>query len=83
MGTVDLSLYGDRITAEGSTTLTFSFDEVTAISVLGRNKLNIYVKDKIYQIKSGKRFNAVKYMNLYYRYANVKNGATASDYLGI
>ncbi|MBQ7011544.1 MAG: 1-acyl-sn-glycerol-3-phosphate acyltransferase [Clostridia bacterium] len=83
MGTVDLSLYGDRITAEGSTTLTFVFDEVSAISVLGRNKLNIYVKDKIYQIKSSKRFNAVKYMNLYYRYANVKNGATASDYLGI
>ena len=60
-----------------------SFDDISAIAVLGRNKLNIYVNDKIYQVKSHKRFNAVKYMNLYYRYSNVKKGEPYGEFLGI
>ena len=83
MGEVSLALYGDKITATGNNGLTFSFDDVSAIAVLGRNKLNIYVYDKIFQLKSHKRFNAVKYMNLYYRYSNVKNGERDGIYLGI
>lgn len=46
------------------------FDDLIAVSVLGRNKLNIYHKDEIYQIKGDKRFNAVKYLNFYHRYIN-------------
>jgi len=83
MGEVSLALYGDKITATGNNGLTFSFNDVSAIAVLGRNKLNIYVYDKIFQLKSHKRFNAVKYMNLYYRYSNVKNGERDGSYLGI
>ena len=58
---VSLSLYGDRIEVKnGTDNLVFLFDEIGAVTVLGRNKLNIYHGGKIYQVKSGKRFNALK-----------------------
>lgn len=61
----------------------FLFSEVTAVSVLGRNKLNIYMEDQVYQLKAGKRFNALKYVNIYYRYKNLHTGNEESDFLGI
>jgi len=39
---------------------------------LGKNKLNIYYGDKLYQLKGSKRFNALKYLHFYYRYKNIK-----------
>ena len=63
--------------------MNFPFDEVTAVSVLGRNKLNIYHNKKVYQLKSGKRFNALKYVNIYYRYKNVSKGDTDGKFLGL
>ena len=83
LGHSSLSLFGNSMHLDGDTEFVFSFDDVTAIAVLGRNKLNVYLKDKIYQIKSGKRFNALKYMNFYYRYANVKKGDPYGEFLGI
>lgn len=83
LGMHTASLYGNKLECKGDTELKLNFDEVSAIAVLGRNKLNIYVGDKIYQIKSGKRFNAVKYMNLYYRYSNIKKGESEEAFLGI
>lgn len=50
------------------------FDNVSTLSVLGRNKLNVYFNDKLYQIKSDKRFNALKYVNIYHKYLNEKVG---------
>ena len=81
----DISLYGDRIAIdEGKTdALTFPFSEITAISVLGRNKLNIYHDKKIYQFKSDKRFNALKYVNIYYRNKNIVRGDTVGKFLGL
>ncbi|MBO5981510.1 MAG: 1-acyl-sn-glycerol-3-phosphate acyltransferase [Clostridia bacterium] len=64
-----VSLYGDRVTVDE---LTFDFETVSQVSVLGKNKLNIYYGDKLYQIKGSKRFNALKYLHFYYRYKNVK-----------
>jgi 1-acyl-sn-glycerol-3-phosphate acyltransferase len=80
---VNLSLYGDRIEAliNGENTV-FTFDETSTVTVLGRNKLNIYHGGKIYQIKSGKRFNALKYVNIYHRYKNIKSGDD-SGFLGL
>ena len=78
-----MTLHGNMIALAGDSELQLSFDEISAIAVLGRNKLNIYVNDKIYQIKSHKRFNAVKYMNLYYRYSNIKKGDPYGEFLGI
>lgn len=71
----DLCVYSDKytLTYNGKTN-TFSFDNVSAATVLGKNKLNIYVGADIYQIKGDKRFNAVKYLNLYYHAAHIKKG---------
>lgn len=48
------------------------FDDISGASVLGKNKLNLYYKDEVYQIKGDKSFNAVKYMHFYYHYKNTK-----------
>lgn len=81
----EIKLYGNRITIdEGSdAALVFPFEEVTAASVLGRNKLNIYHEKRVYQLKGDKRFNALKYVNLYYHYKNVSKGDTNGKFLGL
>ncbi len=81
---VRMALYGDRIELVGAQTqLTLSFDEISVISVLGRNKLNIYIGDELYQIKGNPRYNAVVYTNFYYHYQNVKRGETDGEFLGL
>ena len=81
---VSLSLFGDRIEVKTENeNLVFSFDETAAVTVLGRNKLNIYHGGKIYQIKSGKRFNALKYVNIFHRYKNLKSGENDGKFLGL
>jgi len=69
-------LYGDRIEISGKKigTVVYRFDDVTAVTVLGKNKVNIYVNDRIYQLKADKRFNALRYVNLFYRYKNQTKG---------
>lgn len=82
--TAALTLYGDRMVVDEGTesSLLLPFDQVTAVSVLGRNKLNVYHDGHIYQFKGDKRFNALKYVNFYYRYKNVVKG-NDSTFLGI
>lgn len=79
-----ISLYGDRIVFnEGKyDELRLDFAEVSAVSVLGRNKANIYIGDKVYQLKGDKRFNALKYVHIYYRYKNITKGENA-QFLGL
>ena len=79
---VKLCLYGDRVTV-GEEEMLFPFDEVSAMAVLGRNKLNIYYKEKVYQIKGSKRFNALKYVNFYFRYRNILKGDSDGKFLGL
>jgi len=81
----DVKLYGNRIVIdEGKENeITFSFDDVTAVSVLGRNKANIYHDGNVYQLKGDKRFNALKYVNIYYRYRNIKKGDSDGKFLGL
>ncbi len=80
-----LLLYGDRveINLNDKKTLNFAFSDIFAIAVLGRNKLNIYYDNKIYQFKGEKRFNALKYVNLYYRYTNIIKGDNDGKFLGL
>ena len=82
---VSIRLYGNRIIIdEGQQNqLTFLFPETMAVSVLGRNKLNIYHKDTVYQLKGGKRFNALKYVNIFYRYKNISKGDINGKFLGL
>ena len=71
-------LYGNRIQAGDKTLF---FEDISVITVLGKNKLNVYHTDALYQIKGDCRFNALKYMNLFYRHKNQKAGQ--GDFLGI
>lgn len=81
----DLALFGNRIVIDGDTIdrLEMSFDDIDAISVLGKNKLNIYYNKKIYQIKGNKRFNALKYVNIYYSYRNLEKEKSNGKFLGL
>ena len=81
----ELALYGDRITVnEGKADQRiFSFEDLSAASVLGRNKVNLYYGKELYQLKSDKRFNGLKYVNIYYRYKNVKGGNPNGEFLGL
>ncbi len=74
--------YADRFTFHERE---FPFEEVSAASVLGRNKLNIYHQGKVYQIKGDKRFNALKYVHSFYRQKDVKDtkGEGNGKFLGL
>ena len=80
---VELALYGDRIEMTGDYTKTFRFDELDTITILGKNKLDIYHDNMVYQIQSDKRFNALKYLNLYHRYKNLTTEAKNGSFLGL
>ena len=80
---VELALYGDRIEMTGGFTQTYRFDGVSAITILGKNKLNIYHEDNVYQIQSDKRFNALKYLHLYHRYKNLTTEVQNGSFLGL
>lgn len=85
MKRASLSLYGDRIvlTAPGGDAQVMTFEDVKSAAVLGRNKLNLYVGDRVLQITGGKRFNALKYVNLYYRYQNLTKEGDNEQFLGL
>lgn len=78
-----ITLYGDRIIIEGDYPLELHFNDVSALTVLGRNKLNIYINKKLYQLKSDKRFNALKYVNIFYRYKNLTKENVDGKFLGL
>jgi DNA-directed RNA polymerase subunit RPC12/RpoP len=79
-----IDLYCDRIVvADENNRFLFPFDEATAVTVLGKNKLNVYHNDKIYQFKGNKRFNALKYVHLYHRYQNIIKGDNNVKFLGL
>lgn len=71
-------LYGNRYilkdnNLKNNIAMEMLFEDIKAVSVLGRNKLNIYYKDEVFQIKSDERFNAVKYLHFYCHYKNIKS----------
>lgn len=77
---VALQLYGGGI-AIGP--VHYRFDEISAVVVLGKNKLNLYIGDALLQVKGSPRFNALKYVNLFYRYKNMTLGGPHGKYLGL
>ena len=78
---VKIHLYGDRIAVlGGEEDLVFPFAQIRAITVCGKNKLNLYFGDKVYQITGGERFNALKYVNITFRYRNIKKSEKGEDY---
>ena len=80
---VELALYGDRIQLSGGFNEVFPFAETENITILGKNKLDIYHGDMVYQVQSSKRFNALKYLNLYHRYKNLTSEVQNGSFLGL
>ena len=81
---VRLALFGDRIIIDdGQEEHVLPFTEVSAVTVLGRNKLNVYYDGNIYQIKGSKRFNALKYVHIYHRSRNMVKGDANEQFLGL
>lgn len=76
-----VTLKGDRITVGDN--LVFDFDETDAVTMLGKNKVNIYYKDKVYQLKGNERFNGLKYVNVFNRYKNIREGNEDVKFLGL
>lgn len=81
----EIALFGNcvEIYDEGKLLHKFSFDRASAVTVLGKNKLNIYFEGKIYQLKGSKRFNALKYVHFYHRYTNIEKGDGNGKFLGL
>lgn len=82
---VTVKLYSDRIVLDQlrGKEETFFFDRITVITVLGKNKLNIYYDKQVYQFKGDCRFNALKYVNLCHRYKNQMRGDENVEFLGL
>ena len=76
-----IRLYGDKVIIDDD--MIINFDDADLITVLGKNKLNIYWQDKIYQLKGDEHFNALKYVNFYHRYKNIKEGNSDGKFLGL
>ena len=81
----DVALYGNRIAInEGrQNQMILPFDNITAAACLGRNKLNVYSDGMVYQFKGSVRFNALKYVNFYYRHKNISRGDLDGKFLGL
>ena len=89
LGTV--RLFSDHLEVEdvdGTAKTAFALADVRAMSCIGRNKLNVFCQNHIYQIKGGRSFNALKYVNAYYHIRNTvskgdKENAEGPEFLGL
>ena len=80
----EISLYTDKIVfRSGEVKTDLPFDKIGAVTVLGRNKLNVYTDDTVYQIKGNRSFNALKYMHFYNVYSQKRGGKTDDFFFGI
>ena len=80
-----VALYGDRIVLDEGTPeeLCLPFEELGTVTVLGKNKLNLYHGETIYQLKGDKRFNALKYVQICARSKNIARGDFDDKFLGL
>ncbi len=79
-----ITLYGDRVEIDGEGIhFVMPFEKVSAVSVLGRNKLNWYYNGNVYQCKGNPRFNALKYVQICYRCKNQLKGDEDGKFLGL
>ena len=75
-----IALYGNRITIDG---VDYNFDDMSAVTVLGKNKVNIYHGKKLYQLQGDVHFNGLKYVNIYNRHKNIAKGNEHDKFLGL
>ena len=64
--------------------LSFPIETISSMAVLGRNKINFYSGTDIYQVTGiENNFCALKYVQLYYHFTNIKNGGANGEFLGL
>ena len=79
-----LRLFGDRlILGEDPDARAFPFREIQGMAVIGRNRLNFYLADQTFQLRGDRRFNALKFVHLYYHFVNVEKGDPHGEFLGL
>ena len=82
-----IAAYSDRLTvSDGNAEMTFRYEDIKGAGAVGRNKMNFYVGDKLYQLKSvkgDKRLCTLKYMNIYYHAENIRKGDNDEQFLGL
>ncbi len=77
---MEIKLYGNRVELGNRIV---PFDDISTAAVLGRNKLNLYYGDNVWQVRGDKGFNALKYVHLIYRYKNMMKGEKDGEFLGL
>ena len=58
------------------------FEDISAVTLVGKKKMNIYVGDKTYQIFKTGKTNLLKYLHMYYVLENKRNGGNY-EFLGL
>ena len=77
-------MYKNRFTVEYKDKVEeLPFDTVSSMAVLGKNKLNLYIGDRIFQIKGEKSLCALKYINIYFHCVNQGKEITDGEFLGL
>ena len=77
-----LSVFANRFEIDTQNEkIIFLFKDMSGATVLGKNKLNLYIDGKTYQIAGDKHFNAVKYLNVYHH--GINNQSDEPEFLGL
>lgn len=79
-----LYMYADRIKiAYLDKEDTYTFDEISSAGVFGRNKMNFFIGTHTYQFLYDEHFNAMKFVNLYYKYVMEKGDNNNDQFFGL
>ncbi len=83
IGSGKINMYSDNFTFKfDNEDLVFDFNDIYAITLVGKKKMNIFYKDKVYQLFYDERTNLIKYMHLFYIIKNMKEGID-NGFIGI
>ena len=74
-------IFGDRLEIKlDKELLVLCYEDIKAMACIHDHKLNVFHKDKVYQIQGDKSFNALKYCNIYYHAKYEKEEHTDGEF---
>lgn len=82
LGIGKITLFKDRFEISADNKHILNIKDINSIAIFGKNKMQIYYKNNIFQIIASKNFNALKYQNMFYNIKNKINGVT-DEFLGL
>lgn len=83
LGKANFKMYNDRFEfVFENNTIVLNFNDIEAVTLVGKKKMNIYTKDNTYQLFEGLKLNLLKYMHMYYVIYNRLNPDN-NGYLGL